>query len=171
MNDIVDVLASEAYIRKLQMRYCRAVDRLDFDMLRACFHSDATLDYGFYAGGLEGFLAWTEQGLKLFTNTTHFTGNQLVEVNEDRASAENYTLATHRCEPNGTEPLRDFVLAIRYVDRLERRNGEWRIAHRAFILDWWRYDSVEALGTRPPGAHAGRRGQDDLSYSVLRMSA
>ena len=37
MKNTIDELLAEAAIRDVQMRYCRAVDRMDFDLLRTCF--------------------------------------------------------------------------------------------------------------------------------------
>lgn len=147
------------------MRYCRAVDRWDFELLRSCFHGDATADYGFFVGGVDDFIAMAQEGLKAYTNTTHFTGNQLVEVHGDSAWAEHYTVATHRCPADELGPTRDLVTAVRYVDRMERRAGDWRIAKRVLILDWWRTDPVSEIGSAPPVQH-GKRNTSDASYSV-----
>ena len=43
------------------------------------------------------------------------------------------------------------MIALRYVDRLERRDGEWRIAERKCAFDWTRHDpriteTLSALG-------------------------
>jgi hypothetical protein len=37
----------------------------------------------------------------------------------------------------GTED-RDTVIGGRYLDRLEKRDSEWRIAHRQMLYDWLR---------------------------------
>jgi 3-phenylpropionate/cinnamic acid dioxygenase small subunit len=159
----IDELLADAKIRDVQMRYCRAVDRMDFDLLATCFHSDATVDFGFFVGGVDGFIAQAREGLKTYTSTTHFTGNQLVEVHGESAWAEHYALATHRCPLDETGPVRDFVTAVRYVDRLERRDGAWRIAKRTCILDWWRNDPVSDTGPGPQ-VQPGRRDRSDPSY-------
>lgn len=163
MRKTTEELQAEAAIRELHLRYCRAVDRLDFELMRTCFHPDATTDYGaLHVGDVEGFIAMASAGLKAYQATTHFIGNQLVEVDGDRAWAEHYTLATHRCAADESGPLRDFVVSFRYLDRLQRRDGDWRISHRALIQDWSRTDPV------PPGdgstLPSGRRDRNDPSY-------
>jgi len=165
MNKTVDELLAEAAIRDVQIRYCRAVDRMDFDLLRTCFHADATADYGFFKGGVEEFIAMARGGLTAYTSTTHFTGNQLVEVHGDSAWAEHYTVATHRCPADATGPVRDLVTTVRYVDRMERRDGDWRIAQRLLILDWWRTDPVTEIGSAPQ-VQLGKRDGVDASYSL-----
>ena len=164
MNKTIDELLAEAAIRDVQIRYCRAVDRMDFDLLRTCFHADAAADYGFFNGGVDEFVAMAREGLKAYAGTTHFTGNQLVKVRGDSAWAEHYTVATHRCPADESGPLRDLVTTVRYVDRMERRDGEWRIAKRVLILDWWRADPVSEIGAAPPVGR-GKRDYSDASYS------
>jgi hypothetical protein len=159
----VEEMLAEAAIREIQMRYCRACDRMDFELLRNCFHPDASLDYGFFAGGVDAFIDMGREGLLTYEKTTHVTGNQLVEVTGDRAWAEHYTLATHRCPANETSPLRDFITSIRYVDDVQRRDGEWRIARRVLILDWVRTEPVVEFGPWPQ-VQAGKRDRTDASY-------
>jgi hypothetical protein len=165
MQKTVEELQAEAAICALHVRYCRAVDRLDFDLFRTCFHPDARMEYGFFSGDVEAFVVMARSGLATYSKTTHFIGNQLVELDDDRAWAEHYTLATHRCPADATGPLRDFVVSFRYLDRLEQCSGDWRITKRVLIHDWWRTDLVRELGSGP-STPSGSRDRDDPSYRV-----
>lgn len=165
MGKSLDDVIAESEIKALQMRYCRGADRMDFDLMRSCFHPDATTDFGFFGGSVDAFLEAGREGMKNFLCTTHNTGNQLIEVSGDRAWAEHYTVATHRLPAEGTLPLRDFITAVRYVDRLERRDGEWRILSRKLVLDWCRTDPVNEIGTVPE-VPLGRRDRTDPSYAA-----
>jgi len=164
MQKTLDDVLAEAALRDLQMRYCRAVDRMDWPLFRSCFHADANLEYAFYTGPLEPFIEASIDGLANYRWTTHNTGNQLVEVSGNTAWAEHYTVATHRIAPDEHGPERDLVAAVRYIDRAECRDGDWRIAGRLQVLDWWRIDAVSDIGPplREPNA---RRDREDLSYS------
>lgn len=157
-------LWAENAIRDVQRRYCRGVDRLDYAMVRACFHPDADLDYGFYKGGVDGFMKVAEEGLASYSATTHFIGNQLVELDGDAAWAEHYVIAYHRCPAEGGTPEHDFICNFRYVDRLEWRGGEWKIARRVLLVDSWRRQPLPDLG---PGSTQvpGTRDRSDLSWS------
>ncbi len=135
-------LLAESAIRAVQMRYCRAADRVDFELFRSCFHHDAVLQFSFFTGGVEEFIGMAEQMLQGFVITTHFTGNALVEVEGDAAWCEFYTLATHRIAADDKGPERDYVTAVRYIDHMECRDGDWRIRHRHCVLDWGRTDPV-----------------------------
>ena len=165
MQKTLDELLAEAAIKDVQIRYCRAVDRMDYDLLRTCFHPDASASYGFFEGGVDAFVEMAKQSLANYSGTTHFTGNQLVEVAGDSAWAEHYTCATHRCPADDSGPLRDFVTLIRYVDRMERRDGDWRIARRLLILDSHRTDPVADAGNGPE-VERGKRDASDASYSL-----
>ena len=165
----VQQLLDEAAIKKLHIRYCRGVDRLDWDLVRACYHPDGTDDHGSYKGGIDGFIEWASAGLPRFESTTHFTGNQLVEVDGDTAWAEHYALVFHRRAATAEAPATDLIVNVRYVDRLERRDGEWRIAARIVIPDSDRVDTIEA-GWLGDGYQPSRRDWKDPSYAGLRRS-
>jgi hypothetical protein len=163
MRKTIEEVVAEAAIKDLHIRYCRACDRIDFDLLKSCFHPDARLEFGFFGGTLDDFLAGAREQLPHFVGTTHNTGNQLVEVSGDKAWAEHYTVATHRIAADDLGPERDFVTSVRYADLLECRDGDWRIVRRELILDWVRSDPVVVIEPRPE-VQAGRRDRGDPSY-------
>lgn len=161
MARTIEELLDEAAIKEVQIRYCRAADRVDFEALRACFHSDATADYGEGPWNLDEYMAHAEEMTAKFIVTTHNTGNQLVEVDGDSAWAEHYAVATHREPLDEKGETSDMIAGIRYVDRMERRGGQWLIASRVMVLDWHRVDKV----TGPTaGLTRGRRDKGDPSY-------
>lgn len=160
-----DVLA-EAAIRSVQASYCRAADRVDFELFRTCFHEDAVLEFSFWTGGVDEFIGMAEQMLAGFVATTHFTGNSLIEVNGDTAACEFYALATHRIAADEKGPERDYATAVRYVDRMECRGGDWRIARRLCILDWARTDPVPEY-CEGDKTGVARRDRSDPSYDLL----
>jgi 3-phenylpropionate/cinnamic acid dioxygenase small subunit len=169
MHKTLDEMLAEAAIRDLQIRYCRAVDRMDWDLFRSCFHEDALFDYALFTGGLEPFIAQGIAALAGYEATQHFTGNQLVEVRGDAAWAEHYAVATHRIAATADVPEHDLVTAIRYVDRAECRGGDWRIARRELILDGWRIDYDPEAGPAQGLARkrSARRDRSDRSYFGL----
>jgi ketosteroid isomerase-like protein len=155
-------LLDEAAIKEVQIRYCRAADRVDFAALRDSFHPDATADYGHGVWNLDEYMDHATGMTAKFIATTHNTGNQLVELAGDAAWAEHYTVATHRAPPDEEGRTADMIAAIRYVDRMERRDGEWRIARRVMVLDWHRVEPVSGVDV---GKTQGRRDRSDPSYA------
>jgi hypothetical protein len=97
--------------------------------------------------------------------TWHNTGNQLVEVDGSAAWAEHYTISSHRIAADEAGPERDFVAYGRYVDRVENRDGVWRISRRTYLLDFTRTDPVCPSEPRF-GTRGGARDRSDASYTL-----
>jgi hypothetical protein len=159
----VQQLLDEAEIRNLHLRYCRGVDRMDWELVRSCYHPEATDDHGGYSGGIDGFMDWLPGALAKFESTTHFTGNQLVELDGDHAWAEHYARVYHRRPATASHPAEDLVGNVRYIDRLERRDGAWRIASRVVLADSDRLDPVGQTWLKVP-LKPSRRDKSDFSY-------
>src|SRR5205085_6800983 len=66
---------------------------------------------------------------------SHLLGQSLIRIDGDEAAAETYFLAVQRRRDAAGAPYCE-QLGGRYVDRLERRNGSWRIKHRTAVRDW-----------------------------------
>jgi hypothetical protein len=56
----VEKLIARQEIADVIYRYARGIDRLDFDLVRACYHPDAFDDHGSFAGSVEDFIAAAE---------------------------------------------------------------------------------------------------------------
>jgi hypothetical protein len=137
---------------------------MDWDLVRSCYHRDAIDRHGAYEGSVEGFIEWAQELLPNFESTMHFTGNQYVKVNGNSAFAEHYCRAFHRTKRVGDAPATDWVVNIRYVDRFEKRNGEWRIADRMVVFDSERIDPVSPSSAPLNNSQFGRRDRSDPSY-------
>lgn len=142
MNDIAPALAAmldREAIRDCITRLARGEDRRDADLLKACYWPDSSFDYGMYAGDFEAYLAWVVPGAESITNTQHIIAQCLIELAGATASAETHVVSYHRvdmgAEENGGE--RDTCIGGRYLDKLEKRDGKWRIAHRTMLYDWF----------------------------------
>jgi hypothetical protein len=132
--------------------------------MRSCFHHDASIELH-EPLDIEAFIALGQQILSQYTVTWHNTGNQLVEVSGDAAWAEHYTISSHRIAADDNGPERDFIAHGRYIDRMERRGGEWRIARRKMLLDYTRTDPV-LPGGPVLGSNGGARDRSDPSYAM-----
>jgi hypothetical protein len=129
-------------IRGVVYRYCRGVDRRQYDLVRSCYHPDAVDHHGMYVGPVDGFVEQLQAGIGAYERTTHFIGNVAVDLDGTRARAESYLVAYHRLPADADGVARDFVIGGRYVDDFEERHGEWRIATRICVVDWARLDVV-----------------------------
>ncbi|MBW2267781.1 MAG: nuclear transport factor 2 family protein [Deltaproteobacteria bacterium] len=162
-------LLDDREIRDVVLRYCRGIDRMDRELVRSCYHADATDEHGSFSGNVDEFLAWVWPLLERYTQTMHFVGNLLVEVSEDVAAAETYGMAFHRSEDE--RPQLNLITGFRYLDRFERREDMWRIASRVAVTEWSRVD--DAAGRFQPGAGLlqGRRDTADSSYALFERVA
>jgi len=163
-------LVARQQIADVIYRYARGIDRMDFDLVRSCYHPDAYDDHGAFAGDVEQFIAAAAAFLERWTATQHFMGNMLIEIEGERARAETYAVAYHRREDadgNG----KDDVMGIRYVDRFERRAGAWKIAHRVVATEWRRVDPVSDARHRGELGVWGRRDGDDVLHWIMDAGA
>ena len=152
-------------IYQVLMNYCRAVDRLDRELLLSCYHPDAVDDHGIFMGGPEAFADWA---LALHrqhqTSSQHAITNHSCEVDGDVAHTESYYYFAGMNV--GQPPLT--LCGGRYIDRFERRNGEWRIAARMSLMEWHGTPGPIFMGREqvlPDGhGHESRRDRQDPCY-------
>ena len=78
-----DLLAVDA-IRDVLMDLARGTDRLDGELIRACYHPDAHDDHNAFRGGPAEFADWVLANLPHFAATMHFLGNVRIEVSRRR---------------------------------------------------------------------------------------
>jgi len=158
-------VADQQEMRDVIYRYCRGIDRRDYDLVRSCYHPDAVDDHGDFRGGVDDFIAYVQRGLPRYERTMHVIGNVLADPDQDRGRVESYLVAYHHLAASRTKPARDFVAGLRYVDDFARRAGEWRIAARVCVFEWSRIDLVAPDGWVPaPTATQGRVDGTDLVF-------
>jgi ketosteroid isomerase-like protein len=160
-------VADQQEITDVIYRYCRGIDRRDYELVRSCYHPDAIDDHGDFRGGIDDFIAFIDAGLPRFERTMHFIGNLLVEPKGDEARVESYIVAYHHLSASRTKPERDYTVGLRYVDDFERRDGEWRIAARVCTFEWSRIDPIGVNSWTPAdSATIGIRDRTDAVYSA-----
>lgn len=130
----VGMLADRQAIRDCLATYCRAVDRLDRDLLISVYHEDAVEDHGVFVGDREGFADWViAYHSRAQHATQHIINNHVCDLDGDVAHTETYyTFAAMNVDG---APLT--LSGGRYIDRFERREGRWAIALRKVVSDWW----------------------------------
>src|SRR5215510_10638361 len=151
---ILDCVASHA----------RGCDRHDAAVLTATYHGDGFDEHGAAVNPGPGYAAWI--------NPVHAAGSQshlhnitthTVEIDGNTAHAESYVLVTLLDHSGETARF----INGRYVDRLEKRDGVWRIAVRRSTVELMiSGDSSGLLHTMftQQGYSKGIRYTRDLSY-------
>ena len=131
-NGNVQYMKDRLEILDCLVRYCRGIDRLDRELARSAYHTDGLDDHGDYVGGIEGFLDFYFAYHSHYQHRTmHTIGNHSCELDGDTAHCETYwTYSTL----DKQKPFYGGATG-RYIDRLERRDGEWKIAVRICVIN------------------------------------
>jgi hypothetical protein len=112
-------------------RYTRGVDRHDKALMASAYHPDSWDDHGMASASGSDFCDWAIGfHAQIQTAHQHCITNHVVELDGDTAHAETYYIFWG--ENLQGPPTLSFG---RYVDRLEKRGGEWKIAYRRCIIE------------------------------------
>jgi hypothetical protein len=168
-QDRLQQLLDREAIRDCLYRYCRGVDRADEAALRSAYWPDATGRHGAYQGSGTAFVDQVLENRKTGGRTIHMIGNILIDLRGNVAAVESYFRTTLASRDPQDAP-QETLLAGRYLDRFECREGEWRVADRTVVYDWLRQTPLpaelvpEVFGLRQP---TGARMPDDPLYVLL----
>lgn len=130
----VDFLMDREKIRDCLARLSRGEDRRDAELIGGCYWPDAIDDHGVFVGSLSDYLAWVVPGAPSIPVTLHTLGQSLIDLRGTTAFVETHVAAYHRVDTGAEE--RDIVVGGRYLDRMEKQDQQWRIAHRVMMNDW-----------------------------------
>ena len=167
--NLQDLLDREA-IRDCLYRYCRGIDRCDEAALRSAYWEDATDRHGAWNGSATGFIDQALAKLSAGGRRVHQINNVLIDLHGDVAAVESSFIALQAA---AARPTQETFLCGRYVDRFERRQGEWRVAARTVVYDWLEertrpelaLQDMHLFGARQPVAGSA---PDDPIYALLR---
>jgi hypothetical protein len=100
----------------------------------------------------------------------HQVSNVSIELHGEVAAVESSFLALQA--PAGS--ARQTFLCGRYIDRFERRHGEWRIAARTVVYDWIEERERPELGLSDDALFGARQpvgcaAPGDAVYALLRQ--
>jgi hypothetical protein len=170
MTDELQILLDKQSIYEALVRYCRGVDRCDPAIVRSAYHEDASEDHGYWRGRGHDFAdVVTERLRETSSATTHAITNALIEVNGDHATCESQVLGT--VLQRDSDPQRIDTVAARYVDEFARRDGEWKIAKRVCVVDWFKTETVQSEAPVPmDGFLRGDRYPSDPIYELLSLA-
>lgn len=122
-------------IRDVIARLARGEDRRDPEAITAAYWPDSRTDYGVFEGSFDDYLAWVVPGADAIKNTQHVLGQSVIELAGETALVETHVNSYHRVDMGAGD--RDTLIGGRYLDRMEKRGGEWRIAQRTMLYDWY----------------------------------
>jgi hypothetical protein len=144
--------------------HSRGHDRHDAELITTAYHPDGFDQHGKTVNQGPGYAAWI--------NPVHASGSQVhthnitthtCEIDGDAAHCESYVLV---CLLNH-DGVTARVISGRYIDRLEKRNGEWKIALRRSTVELMFTADASGLQSelfKDQGYPRGTRDRRDLSY-------
>ena len=132
IQDKLELMLQRQEILDCLTRFSRGIDRFDRELFLSAFHSDAVIAAGPFVGGPADLYDWAselhEQGQSA---TQHNLLNHTCEIVGDIAHSELYYQFVGR-----NRDQTNWIAGGRYIDRLERRDGAWRIALRTNAIEW-----------------------------------
>jgi ketosteroid isomerase-like protein len=161
----VQYLEDRRAIEDCIARHARGSDRHDVPLLASAYHDDGVDEHGTAINRGPDYPGWANE-THATTSVTHLHNvtTQSCEIAGDTAHAESYVLVT-MLAPDGKTAT---VMCGRYLDRLERREGEWRIAVRRATVELAYTADASLLQSgffRKQGYIVGTRDDRDPSYA------
>ncbi len=170
----IEVMLAKQAMRENLQNYCRAVDRLDRDLLASVWHVDATVEYeGGFNGTAADLVDYFMEAHLGFQVHSHQITNVTIKVGGDRAVSEAYVTAVIRSFPDEAGHCVDMSYRGRYLDHWSKRDGRWAIDHRYLVTDVLsEYDVAQDFGGELPDradttTTLSRRDHEDPSYELF----
>ena len=155
-------------IRKTLAQYCHGCDRGDELRMAGVYSEGSWDDHGpLKAPGPEFARVMMRTILSDTTTLYHLLGQSLVRVDGDQAGAETYFFAISQMTREDGVPLCN-QLGGRFVDKLVRENGIWKIKHRTAVRDWTISLPIDA-DWEAKSLRQGQRSNSDPSFEVLGL--
>ena len=146
-------LRDRVMIQDVIYELCRAVDRRDTEAIRTAYHPDGIDNHGPFVGGPNEYAKFSQERNESIPYSMHHVSNILIEfAGPDLALVETYLWSVTRYGAGNLAGFAEFAGAQaaaaaqatgidafgchRYVDRFQRRDGEWRILRRTVVFDW-----------------------------------
>jgi hypothetical protein len=174
---MLGTLEDREAIREIIALYAHAIDRRRWQLMDRLFHPDAMFGFGPIEGDWRAFVDQARAIIDPCIATQHQLGQTLIGfTGSDAAACETYMTAMHVVPAGYSRPdvfpdrgvTYAAIIAGRYVDRFEKRDGSWRIARRQGLYDWREFRAIgeAGLAAMPEGA-CGYHDDRDPSTAVV----
>lgn len=132
LKAIVQDLKDRQDIRDCIVRESRGRDRQDVEQIAGCWWEDGIDEHGAVIHRAPDYPDRANAGHRMFfRQTSHNITNHLCEIDGDTAYCESYVMGGLAW----LEGDKTTIALGRYVDQLERRNGEWRLKVRRCTIE------------------------------------
>jgi SnoaL-like domain len=166
MNSDLQEMLDHYQITKVLNEYCHGCDRLEQEQMAGVYLEDSWDDHGRNKCPGKQYAKIAIANLAANTNScSHVMGQSLIRVDGNEAGAETYFIAIVRVPRGEGEALNQ--IGGRYVDKLQRIDGKWKIKHRICARDWSITLPVTENFLEGVPFVEGQRGGKDPSRAVL----
>jgi hypothetical protein len=179
-----------AAIERVLGLYCRAIDRLDLELLRSVYHADGFDDHGGIRANAHEFAEQIVSTLsQMCSYTMHTVTHCVIDLRGATAISEAYYLAAHTIAGGQAtvagwfgegyakaqrsagllDQPHEYVCSGRYLDELHKRDGHWKIYRRQITNEWGvcRPASMVSEGIPAAFTRHGSRDRSDPVYAFL----
>lgn len=132
-NAATQALLARLRISELVQSWALYRDAGNWERLRETVHADGIMTATWFEGSFEEFITAIQASWRKGSKSQHFQGGTVVEVVGSRAIAQTRMSILVRGSLEGVAV--DVNCVGLFFDRVENRNGEWRIAKRNVIYD------------------------------------
>lgn len=170
LESSIELVADHRAILDNELKYTRGLDRHDETLIGDSFWHDAEASYGTLVS-IDGLPAWANEGHAASAAHQHHVTTLTLDIDGDTAHEEGYILfssdmprdtafdSSGAATPGRVPPESLATLGTgRYVNRYQRRDGEWRMRVHEYVHDIsMRLKAVDlcAHGCRDVETHAG----------------
>ncbi len=168
MDERLQEMLDHYEIKRTLSEYCQGCDRCDEPRMAGVYGQDSWDDHGtMKMPGPQFAHLMIKQIMRETESLYHMLGQSLIRIDGDQAGAETYFLAATRSyREDGVEMCNQ--LGGRFVDRLQREDGHWRIKHRQVVRDWSiSLPVTEPVWTTRAELTEGQRSDADPCFAVL----
>jgi hypothetical protein len=145
-------------------RHARGHDRHDVDLLTSAYHRDGVDEHGDAVNPGPKYAEWANNTHAETSRVhTHNITTHTCDIDGDTAHAESYVIVVLI----GRDTKSAQFITGRYIDRLERQEGQWRIAVRRSTVEGMFIADARVLQSpffTEKGYSTGTRDRSDLSY-------
>lgn len=138
MSELDELRATVRHLKDRQdildciVRECRGRDRQDVEQIASCWWNDGVDEHGAVVTFAPDYPERANAGHRAgFQMTSHNITNHLCEINGDTAYCESYVVGGLFWK----DAAKTSIAFGRYIDQLEKRDGEWRIAVRRCTIE------------------------------------
>lgn len=171
MDPRVQEMLDHFEIRRLLAEYCHACDRADAKLMASVYSGDDSFDdHGrVRAPGPEYAVEMTKVILNYSEVISHILGQSLINIDGDTAVAETFFIGFFQVA--GTDGTPRFnQLVGRFIDKLVRVAGKWKIKHRICVRDTSITLKIEEDNQAANGLKTGSRDATDLGVALIGIA-